>query len=320
MQNPLLSVLLPVYNGEKFIREAVDSILEQTFTNFELIIIDDCSTDNTVSIIKEYNDARIVLKIKEINSGYTDSLNWGIENCSGKFIARMDADDVCFPTRFDEQIKIMTKNPGIIVCGSWATIYGTNNYIKHPEKHNDIFISSLEHCPIVHPSVMINKFLLGSERYNKDFEPAEDYEFWTRLLHKGTFYNIQKSLLFYREHNHNISRTKKNIQKEKTIYLKFLFYASINPSIEKIIFNAFKQYHNKEKINTHSFKELYAMYNKLLFYKPINLNPKISLLKTRLVIIFLKENPLSKQFKIFFFLTFNDKLNFLKHQIKCLIP
>ena len=116
---PKISVLMPVYNCELYVQEAIDSILNQTFIDFELLIIDDCSTDKTVEIINNYADKRIKLTTKPHNTGLTNSLNYGLSIAQGQYIARMDGDDVSVLDRFEKQVKFLDTNPDIILCGTW---------------------------------------------------------------------------------------------------------------------------------------------------------------------------------------------------------
>ncbi|OXB16131.1 glycosyltransferase family 2 protein [Flavobacterium reichenbachii] len=209
---PKVSVLLPVYNCEDYIKETIDSVLTQTFPDFELIIIDDCSTDNTVEIIEKYDDSRIKFIRKEKNSGYTDSLNFGIGVANGEYIARLDGDDICAETRFEKQVNFLDSNPEIILCGTAIQIIGTNDILKHPRTHEEIKIKLCFGTAFCHPSVMVRKKVLEENKYDKNFEPAEDYELWTRLAFKGRLANIDEVLLFYRIHSNQVSNTKKEIQ------------------------------------------------------------------------------------------------------------
>lgn len=209
---PRVSVLLPVYNCEKYIKETLDSVLTQTFSDFELIIIDDCSTDNTVDIIKSFKDSRISFIQKEKNSGYTDSLNYRIDIAEGEYIARMDGDDVCAISRFEKQVNFLDNNPEVMLCGTSIQVIGTDNVLRHPQSHEEIKVKLCFGTAFCHPSVMGRKEVFKENNYNKDFEPAEDYELWTRLVFKGRLANIDEILLFYRAHSGQISNTKKDIQ------------------------------------------------------------------------------------------------------------
>jgi glycosyltransferase involved in cell wall biosynthesis len=150
---PLVSILMPVYNCRLFIEASISSILNQSYTRFELIVIDDCSTDGTLQFLSELNDPRVILIKKIKNTGYTNSLNYGLKLCKGKYIARMDGDDISMVTRIEEQVVFMEDNPDIDVCGTWFNIMGTDEIIKHPHKHNEIKVALLKYCAIGHPTV-----------------------------------------------------------------------------------------------------------------------------------------------------------------------
>lgn len=217
---PLVSVLMPVYNSEKFILESVTSVLNQTFIDFELIIIDDCSTDATLSIIKSISDSRILLIEKNKNSGYTDSLNYGISIAKGTFIARMDADDICMPERFAKQIEFLYANPEVILCGTAIQIMGSDRVLKHPVNHEEILVKLCFGTSFCHPSIMVRKEILVENKYDKNFEPAEDFELWTRLAFIGKLSNLDMPLLQYREHPSQISNTNKLAQLNNALNVK----------------------------------------------------------------------------------------------------
>ncbi len=223
--NPLISVLLPTYNCDKYINECIDSILCQTYANFELLIIDDCSTDNTVNLIKEYQDQRIKLVVKEKNSGYTDSLNWGIENAKGKYIARMDGDDVCMPTRFEEQVAFLEVNLNVILCGTAIQIIGTSTVLRHPSNHDAIKVKLCFSSSFYHPSVMGRIEVFRANLYNKKYEPAEDYDLWTRLAFQGKLANLEKILLLYRVHDNQVSNERKTTQDNNSLLCKLNMFS-----------------------------------------------------------------------------------------------
>lgn len=217
---PVITVLMPVYNCELFIEEAVESILNQTFTDFEFIIIDDCSTDGTVAIINKFADARIQLIQKEKNTGYTNSLNYGLTIAKGKYIARMDGDDISMPERFAKQVDFLEANNDIVLCGAVFKIIGTGEIINVPENHDDIKFGMLLRCRIGHPTVMIRKKVLidNNINYDHEMEPAEDYDLWVRLLEIGKLHNLQECLLAYRIHENQVSTLK--IEKQKAAVKK----------------------------------------------------------------------------------------------------
>lgn len=205
---PKISVIMPVYNGEKYLKEAIDSILKQTFSDFELLLINDGSTDSTEAIIKSYDDVRIVYIKNEKNLGLIKTLNKGLDIAKGEFIARMDQDDISHPERFEKQLIIFEKNPEIGVCATLFTPFNNteeHKTIEHPELHKSIKINLLALCIIGHPTVMLRKNAIDNFRYDERFQAAEDYELWTRLVTSTQFYNIQESLLQYRIHSSNMS-------------------------------------------------------------------------------------------------------------------
>lgn len=208
---PIISVIMSVYNGELYLREAIDSILNQTFTQFELIIINDGSKDNSISIIKSYNDKRIVLIDNDGNKGLIYSLNKGIEVSKGKYIARMDADDISLPERLNEQYLFLEKNNQIGVCGCDYTQFTSNNKSKKYAAfhlHDEILGNMFFNCSVIHPSLMIRTSLLKNEFviYNSSFSHAEDYELWSRLIFKTHFSAVNKLLFEYRIHNSQITQ------------------------------------------------------------------------------------------------------------------
>lgn len=210
---PEISVVMPVYNAEKFLKEAIYSVLNQTFTNFELIILNDKSTDSSKSIIESYlaNDSRIVFIDKTINVGPANLRNEGFDRARGNYIALLDADDIANPTRFEKQIAILKNNPEIGVCGSWFTTFGEKEkrkLIRHPEKQEAIKVSFLIDCTIGNSTTFFRKNILDSTRYDKEYVPVEDYHLWSRLITRTNFYIIQESLVEYRIHETNISQTK----------------------------------------------------------------------------------------------------------------
>jgi len=242
---PKITVLMPVYNCELYIKEAIDSILNQTFTDFEFLIIDDASTDQTVALIKTYTDARIILIVKPINTGLTNSLNQGLKLAKGDFIARMDGDDISLPERFERQIIFLETNPDIVLCGTWFSKIESDVVIKVPENHIDIKLALLKGNCICHPSVMMRKQVLDklSEAYDVSKEPAEDFDLWVRLVAIGKLHNLQEVLLKYRVHNAQVSQKGETLQTQLSLqlrlqileYLKYPFDDNERDLLKKII-------------------------------------------------------------------------------------
>ncbi len=245
-QLPQISVIMPVFNGEKYLAEAIESVRNQTFTDFELIILNDKSTDRTKDIILSYQakEPRIVFVDKETNVGPATLRNEGFDLAKGEFIALLDADDLALPTRFEKQIQVMQNHTDIGVCGSWFTTFGENQpskIVKHPEKHNLIKVSFLADCTIGNSTAFFRKSILDGLRYDKAYVPAEDYHLWSRLIVKTKFYILQESLVKYRIHDANISQTKidnvrKSTRKIKIDLLKQFGIEENNPDLDIFIY------------------------------------------------------------------------------------
>ncbi len=199
---PVISVIMPVYNGGAFIKEAIDSILAQTFTDFEFFIIDDASTDESVAIIKFYSDHRIQFIQKPTNTGYTDSLNMALALAKGKYIVRMDADDISTVDRFKKQLEYIETKKDLLVLGTAYKIIGTETLITLPATYEEAKVISIMNVPVAHPTVMMRNEVFKNlgMRYEKKYEPAEDYDLWTRVLEKGMIESLPEPLLYYRQH------------------------------------------------------------------------------------------------------------------------
>ncbi len=212
MDNPVVTVLLPVYNCERFLAEAIQSILDQTFTNFEFLIIDDGSTDQSAQVITAFKDERIRL-LQQENSGLAATLNRGISLARGRYIARQDQDDVSYPDRLDRQVDFMEANTDCVLLGTWAQIIevdrAVNRFHRHPVSGDELRYLMYFNNPFVHSSVMLRKTALdqvGGYTTDPDRQPPEDFELWSRLSRAGQIANIGEVLLSYREIPGSMSR------------------------------------------------------------------------------------------------------------------
>lgn len=198
---PLVSVVMPAYNAKKYISESIESILSQTRKDFELLIINDGSTDNTLSFIKKFKDPRIKLIQHKKNKGLIYSLNHGLKYAKGEYIVRMDADDISSKDRLQVQLDFMKRHKGIGVCGSWAETFGEKRGLwKTPIKNIDIKTMLIFDSPLIHPSVMMKKSII---KEYPNYKRAEDYGLWVGLMNKTRFHNIPKCLIKYRIHGLN---------------------------------------------------------------------------------------------------------------------
>jgi len=223
---PKLSVVMPVYNGGKYLKEAIESILSQTLVDFEFVIIDDGSSDNSVQIVESYSDERIRL-IKNNHQGLVKSLNIGIENSGSEYIVRMDSDDVAVPERLEKLFNYMENNPGVAVCGSWANIINETGEkvgeMKYPLIENKVIKKyNLLHCPFIHPTVIFRRDIIKRLGGYKNFKHAEDYELWTRVLNKNLGHNLPEKLIDYRIHSNQVTKKVNLKMRFSGIVVRFL--------------------------------------------------------------------------------------------------
>ncbi len=249
---PEISVIMPVHNGEKYLREAVDSILSQTFSDFELLIIDDGSTDSTPDIIKSIDDERIVYLKNESNMGISHSLNRGIAASKGKYIARMDADDISLPQRFEKQIEFMKSNPEVMLLGCAVEAFGEDfeNTVRVFSKFNDdIKIDMLFSTPFAHPSLMFNRRIFEDGLYNSDFNGIEDYELWIRFAKKHQMSTLDEVLFMYRMHVSQVTKNTNADYERKYRLVKENQVSSILTEYTEEEFEAFLNYCKGNQIN-----------------------------------------------------------------------
>mgnify|MGYP000182675022 FL=1 len=206
---PTITVLTTIYNGSLYLEKAIESILNQTFSDFDFLIIDDASTDNSVEIIKSYNDHRIVFIQNSKNIGQVASLNKGLKIAKGKYIARFDQDDVCLPKRLEEQYDFLASHQRISIISSWEYVIDSEgNKIREAKRCLDNYGAFLGYtllglCPVWHPSVMFVKDdILKLNCYDISYGLSADYELWSRIAIKRLGGSVvEKFHLLQREHN-----------------------------------------------------------------------------------------------------------------------
>ena len=278
----MVSVVMPVFNGEKFLKIAIESILNQTYTDFELIIISDGSTDRSVEIIKSYQDNRVRFLENEENKGIFYTRNRLLEEAKGKYVAILDCDDYAETTRLEKQVRFLDKNEEFGLVGSWVTLIDRENRIKE--------VWNLEHRPERIPSklLFLNQFAQSSVMMRKEFAElkyreeiplAEDYDLWVRISQKTRVINLAEFLVKYRLHQENISQIKvielqKNVFKIYKYQLEKLgIYANqdeliIHEKIGNMNFETTASFFEKAKSwleLLHSKNEEIEVYNKLVF-------------------------------------------------------
>lgn len=219
-----VSIILPVYNAEKTINDSIKSIVEQTFKDWELIVINDGSTDNTENVILSFKDYRINYIKNDCNKGLIYTLNRGLNISKGEYIARMDADDISLSSRIEKQVIFMDSHPDIIVCGTQIEYFGTKQTsyfkLKFPTRDKELKEMLAFATCFAHPTVVIRKNVLTSNKvqYNPVFKNAEDYNMWIDLMPFGKFANLSETLLKYRISDTQISQPS-NVLTEKSVLL-----------------------------------------------------------------------------------------------------
>lgn len=221
---PKVSVIMSVYNGSRYLSQSLESILNQTFTDFEFIIVDDGSTDNTWEILTEYaaRDSRIILIRNEKNIGLTKSLNKGLARAQGEYIARQDADDFSLPDRFEHQVRFLDTHSEVGVLGTAFYIIDEDGNVSGtvtPPQESALLHWLLLFCnPIPHPTVMARrKLICAVNGYNPEFVTAQDYDLWARLSDITRFAILPIPLVCYRRHTKSITYQYNNIQKFNTL-------------------------------------------------------------------------------------------------------
>lgn len=261
----MITVLMPVFNGELYLKKSIKSVLNSQFKKFEFLIVDDGSTDNSKSLIKSFKDKRIRF-LEKGNSGIAETLNYGLSKSKYELIARMDCDDIILTDRLGKQLKYFESN-NVDVLGSNATIIDQFNieHFKTKMPLSDKQIKNqlkLFESPIIHPSVLYKKQkVLDAGGYKENY--ADDYDLWLRMLDKNNFSNIYESLILLRKHESNLSKIKlENAIDTKFKSINYYYSTDINPS--KIWFNLYKKYFLKAQN-----KSFFSFSSKLLakFFK-----------------------------------------------------
>lgn len=214
----MVSIIMSCFNAELFIENCINSVLNQTYKDLELIIIDDNSSDSTVELINRISDPRVKLYINSENLGLTKNLIKAISLSKGTYIARIDADDMFLKRKIATQVKFLEKNKDIGCIGTNAISVGRKGSIKMPKSDESIRALMVFSNPLIHPSILIRKEIIFNNQYNPDYRYSQDYELWSRIQHLTKFHNLQKNLVAYRYHKKQVSST--NNLEQKTFALK----------------------------------------------------------------------------------------------------
>lgn len=208
---PEVSLLLAVYNGASYLQEALQSVLHQTLTSFELVVVDDGSQDDTFRILRDCRDPRLRILRNAANLGLARSLNRGLDEARGRYVARMDADDICHPRRLERQVRFLERHPHVGLCGTAIAYFGDHRSIRrYPVDDAAIKIELLFINPFAHPTVMFRRdvFARFGLRYNPEFRCTEDFDLWSRAAQHLRFSNLRQPLLRYRLHGGQITQAR----------------------------------------------------------------------------------------------------------------
>lgn len=277
---PLVSVLMPVYNAEKYLPEAIESILNQTYPHFEFLILNDGSTDNSAAIVSGYQDNRIRFIHSPENQGLIAQLNTGLNLATGQYIARMDADDISVKNRLEKQVTFLEANPQVGIVGSAINNFAQTTIIyteTFPLEHNQIKSFLLFDTPFAHPAVMLRRKVLTENnlKYHPAYQVAEDYKLWLDMLQVTQGANLPEPLLHYRESGTQVSKQHYSLQvgnAGKTRQEAFnLFNLPVTPTQ--------LQFHNR--LWYHPWEPTTIFFNQALDWltKILDLNNKNKLLK-----------------------------------------
>ena len=236
-ESPEVSVLMPVYNGERFLGEAIESILNQSFIEFSFLIIDNASTDRSVAIVESYDDPRIRLVRNETNLGLIHSLNRGLDLARGRYVARMDCDDVSLPDRFQRQVRFLNEHVEFGVVGSWVETIGdgkvtTFEYSSDPDR---LRAQLLFDSPLAHPTVMMRRELLNQFgiRYRDAYPQAEDWFFWKECSRWFPITNLEEVLLRHRRTPHSVTSLNRATQLETVVAIDRYNFDELNMRVSE---------------------------------------------------------------------------------------
>lgn len=262
---PKVTVLMPVYNVAQYVGEAIGSILDQTYSDFELLVINDGSTDATREKVLSFTDSRIRFVENERNIGLANTLNRGIELAHGEYIARMDGDDISVPERLEKQVAVLDRHAEIAICGAGYRFFGARNYAAiYPERDAAIKAGLLFGCCMIIPLFRREAILQSGLRYNQNYFPAEDYHFWTQCALKGLqMYNIPEILFHYRMHESQVSEVMSN-QPAMTIHVRTLYFQVLFPTADNQLTTQFISDLNVPIKQTEDFRQHEAIVDLLI--------------------------------------------------------
>ena len=265
-QTPTVTVLMAVFNGIDFLREAIDSILSQTYRDFEFIVYDDASTDGSREFLESVEDPRLILRANFKNCGLSANLADGIARSQAKYIARMDADDIALPQRLERQVQFLETNPEIGVLGTAVRFFkddAESSFIAtQPARHEDIAIELFFRFTMMHPTIMLRRHILidAGANYDPEFRYSQDFDLWSRLVSCTRFGNLSEPLLNMRRHTNNVSIAKRPEQQwlSDKVRKRQLKHLGVEPSTAafEAFCNAARDNPNEDWVSLQALDEL----------------------------------------------------------------
>jgi glycosyltransferase involved in cell wall biosynthesis len=254
----LISVVMPVYNGMPFLKEALGSVLDQSMTATEIIVLNDASTDGTMDYLKSVRDGRLRIVSFAENQGLIKLLNEGLALATSEYVARMDADDFSLPCRFEKQVHLLDNSPGTVACGCQAVCIDAagnrTGIIGFPTDNGSLKASLPLTVPFLHPSSMFRRSeVVAAGGYDQRFKYVEDYELWWRLASRGSFVNSPETLFHYRVHGQNVSVVRRTEQSEAFTIAAFSHLSSLTPVVNRHEFDSFFRLHCNKIGSTDDF-------------------------------------------------------------------
>lgn len=211
-----VTVLMPTYNVAPFVEEAIESVLKQTFRDFELLVVDDASSDDTLAHVRSINDPRIRIAAFDNNVGLAENLNRGLSLIDTELVARMDGDDIAEPYWLEHEVNYLDNHPEVGICSGGFERFGTKkSLVRFPEHHADCMANMLFECSVIVPTFRMSLYRELGLRYKTSAFPAEDYRFWAECLRVTKIHNLQETVFHYRMHPTQICSARREEQQKK---------------------------------------------------------------------------------------------------------
>ena len=225
---------MPTYNVAPYVKEAIDSVFRQTYVDFELLVVDDCSTDNTLEVVRGINDPRIRIAAFPDNVGLAENLNRGLALIDTEYVARMDGDDIAEPFWLEKEVGVLDAHPEIGICSGGFERFGTvKSLVRFPARHEDCLANMLFECSVIVPVFRMSIYREQGLRYRTDAFPAEDYRFWAECLRVKKMYNVQETVFRYRMHPSQICTARRLEQVKKVAEVRRYMLEWLSPDFSE---------------------------------------------------------------------------------------